>query len=773
MKKLFICMLLLLNVSAYAQLGYWCKSEFISLVPDSSVSYRYIQVSKAEGQKKMNDLAKRSFAQGNTSVQKMDYDRFLVDFGINLDDIDYYESDIYLSYKGNPVIVLPRIVVSLQDGFDISQILEVLGEKAIVQSSNKDRHILSCDVTSSSELLQLIQKIAPFDGINYFEPEMFLDFHLDNTYYSEQYYLNNNSANCVDINVVPTWNITTGSPNIVVAVIDSGVDIIHEDLGGRVLNGYTCNSPNEIGIPINAYIPPYTTKAHGTACAGIIAASNNQIGIRGIASGSKILPVNIMPFSPAPDNLSGAATNIEIANAIRWAYPRADVLSCSWHIDDDDNCDIAAAIHEAVTLGRGGKGCVVVFSAGNGGNNQNVSYPACLDDVIAVGAIHQNGTIWDYSQTGNKLDLVAPSGQADYNGDVVTLDISGSLGQNATDYMHDFGGTSAACPQVAGVAALMLSVNPSLTAAQVKTKLQQTAVDLGTSGFDTTYGYGLVDAYAAVYSSITTSEIVGPQLISSYATYSLDNIPNGCTVSWSLSDNYYNTHNCLMSNYPSTGHCLIVRDQNQDMMNDTLTAKIKYNGVTVRTLTKSKLYAYAGFKGSYTSGNLSGNINYTYTFNVKANATTYITSPNFLGATVTYSSSGMTPSFWVFNPTYGELTFVAPANNNIPVIINVHDSSGNNYTLYAYTSGSYSINVSNGDGGITVTLVEDGDTSKEFTPDEPWMIEIINATTGQVMATQSSTSRSETISTAGWPKGIYIVKVTIGKEELTEKVVVK
>ena len=75
--------------------------------------------------------------------------------------------------------------------------------------------------------------------------------------------------------------------------------------------------------------------------------------------------------------------------------------------------------------------------------------------------------------------------------------------------------------------------------------------------------------------------------------------------------------------------------------------------------------------------------------------------------------------------------------------------------------------------GITVTLVEDGDASKDFTPEEPWTFEIINAATGRVIAMQSSTSRSETISTAGWPKGIYVVKVTIGEEVLTEKVLVK
>lgn len=267
-------------------------------------------------------------------------------------------------------------------------------------------------------------------------------------------------------------------------------------------------------------------------------------------------------------------------------------------------------------------------------------------------------------------------------------------------------------------------------------------------------------------------KIVGDCLISSYRIYTIPYFPAGMTVSWSLSDNYYNTHNCLMSNYPSMGQCLITRDNTHDMMDATLKAKIKYNNVTVDSLKLKHLYAYAGFKGSYTSGSLSGNINSSGTFNIKTNTVTTVTSPNFYGATVTYSSSGATPSSWGFNSSSGILNFNT-LNTTVPVIINVHDGCGNNYTLYAFPSGSYSINVSNGDGDITVTLVEDGDASKDFTLDEPWTMEITSATTGKVMATLSSTCRSETISTAGWPKGIYIVKVTIGKEELTEKVLVK
>lgn len=268
--------------------------------------------------------------------------------------------------------------------------------------------------------------------------------------------------------------------------------------------------------------------------------------------------------------------------------------------------------------------------------------------------------------------------------------------------------------------------------------------------------------------------ITGPALIASgNGFFSVQNLPSGFTTSWSISDSYYNNgYNLLIPNYPTTGHCMIFRDQNHDLKNDTLKAHIKYNGVTVLSL-KKIVNAYDDFWGQYTSGNLSGEINYSHYFAIKTNTVTTVTSPNLYGATVTYDSSGATPTSWTFYPTYGTLYFTAPAGY-IPVIINVHDGCGNDYVLYAYPAAFlYNISISYGEDGITVALIGDGDSEMGLSQDQSWTVEARSATTGQLMATQSSTSRSETISTAGWPKGIYIVKVTVGKEVLTEKVIVK
>lgn len=264
--------------------------------------------------------------------------------------------------------------------------------------------------------------------------------------------------------------------------------------------------------------------------------------------------------------------------------------------------------------------------------------------------------------------------------------------------------------------------------------------------------------------------IEGDLYTSTSNVYYVENLPSGYTVTWSLSDIYYN-QNCLQQNNPSQNQCKITCDNSHVMLNATLTANIKYNGVTVQTLTMTGLFAYR-YWGHYTSGNLSDNIDYTYFFHIRPNATTYITSPLLVGATASYSSTGATPSIWGFSSSNGDITFVT-SNTSAPVIINVDDAYGNHYTLYASPASYYNINVFNEEDGFIVTLVEDGSSERNLSLDLSWTVEVRSATTGELMTTQPSTSRSETISTTGWPKGVYIVKVTIGKEEFTEKVVVK
>ena len=763
MKKiLFTLSFVLFHLGTFAQLGYWINSTFIELIPDESCNYRYVQAMNADSKEILNNLYINMIKEESPSIRRILDDRYFVDKDYALPEVNYYESPIY---KGDILMVLPRIILSLKKDYLIDGILKQLGSKVTVEHSVDEpnggkRYYLTCQMRASNEVLEAIKLISGLvegDGIRYFEPEMYMKMEHCNTYYSQQYYLHNTESNGVDINVEPAWGITTGNSSITVAVVDCGVEKNHEDLNGRVLNGYTIGFPTSYGEPVNDV---YSTKYHGTSVAGIIAANNNSIGIRGIASNVNILPVNIIP-----GDYDTFGTNLEIANAIRWAYPYADVLNFSFG-NGVSSDDINDALDEALSYGRNGKGCVIVAAAGNHGNSINVAYPARYNGIIAVGAVHKNGLIWDYSQTGTSMCLVAPSG----GGDVVTTDRMAPKGKNpSSNYNFSFGGTSAAAPQVAGVAALMLSVNPNLTASQVKAALESTATDLGITGFDTIYGYGLVNAYAAVY-SVAAHEIIGSGFINTSCSYEIDNLPNGTTVHWSLSDSYYNS-NCLSQNTPTTNECTITRSSSHNMTNATLTAEIMYNGNTIQTLTKTGLFAYE-YWGQYTSGNLSGNIDYTHILSVKPNWTTYISSPLLVGATVSYDSSGATPSIWTFSPTYGDITMVT-TNTNIPVVINIDDASGEHFKLYAFPNNTPSKSIFFAGNDIVVRLNVDGYSHKDMAINQPWTIEVRHLTTGELKAILSSTSLIETISTSGWPKGVYIVKVSIGKEELTEKVIVK
>ena len=565
------------------------------------------------------------------------------------------------------------------------------------------------------------------------------------------------------INMFSTWNITTGSPTIKVAVIDGGFDCTHEDIGYG--NDNYRNIDPTLGYDYYQMSSTSMTKRdHGTQVAGIISAkTNNGTGIAGVAGGFGASGVTILPFCVTDGTPSGVDFGY-IDDAICLAVNNdAKVINMSFGTNDinlSHHTDIVDAIDYAYSHG------VTLVSITHNYNNSFVWFPACYSKVIAVGAMNQDYQRSTFSNYGNGLDLVAP-GEGIYSTQI----------NNGYDY--DLG-TSFAAPQVAGVVALMLSVNPSLTPGQIMSKIRSTCTKLSgysyNNGWNSYVGYGLLNAYAAVSAALSTdSEIVGPPLIDTYGQYKIEDLPSGITITWSVSNSYYNNYTHLISNFPALGWCLVFRDNSYDMKNDTLTAEIKYNGVTVQTLTKV-VSAYDDFWGQYTSGGFSGEINYTHTFGVKGNYATTVTSPNFYGATVTYNSSGATPTAWSFDSSLGRLNFVAPASppgNLIPVVINVHDGCGNDYVLYAFASTANSINVSYEENGITVTLNEDGDSDRGLSPDLSWTVEIRSATTGELKATRNSTSRSETISTAGWPKGIYIVKVTIGKDVLTEKVIVK
>lgn len=364
----------------------------------------------------------------------------------------------------------------------------------------------------------------------------YMHSHIPNDpFFPKQFYLHNTGQTIndghsgtydADIDAPEAWDITKGSSAIKIAVIDEGVERHNNDLPASrlvVLSGsnFASGSPNDPEAVGDG--------AHGTCCAGIIAAEqDNSEGVTGIAPLCKIMPVRI-PF--------GSGYEATYADAINFAWTSgADVLSNSWGYHSNvDIPVITAAIQNAITLGRGGLGSVVVWSAGNtanhaAGNNGYVSYPGCVAvaNVLTVGASDRYDRQANYSPTGAGIDIVAPSHRAysfqitGESYEVWSTDIVGTAGYNPAkqtdggllppvgevlpssgtnylDYTGRMGGTSAACPEVAGVAALMLSVNPTLTPAQVFDCITHSADKVGgytyTSGRCNEMGFGRLNAF--------------------------------------------------------------------------------------------------------------------------------------------------------------------------------------------------------------------------------------------------------------------------------------
>ena len=267
----------------------------------------------------------------------------------------------------------------------------------------------------------------------------------------------------VRINTVESWGVTLGSPGAPVAVIDSGVDASHPDLQGQVLPGYDF---------VNDDDDPSDDNGHGTAMAGIIAAqADNGIGIAGIAPASRVLPVKVL-------DATGSGYYSTLAEGILYAVDHgAKVVNLSL-----TGPAPSSVLQSAIDYARA-HDVIVVAAAGNTANS-TPAYPAAYDGVVAVTASDYDDQHAWFSSYGSWASLAAPGTG------VMSTKMGGGYG--------GVSGTSPATALTSGAFALLRSADPSLSAADAVTRMTANAVDLGTDGWDPYFGFGRVDAYAAL-----------------------------------------------------------------------------------------------------------------------------------------------------------------------------------------------------------------------------------------------------------------------------------
>ncbi|MGB6152028.1 MAG: S8 family serine peptidase [Pricia sp.] len=510
-----------LTITIYAQDFYWSNNGKINIVKDNK---RILVRAEKESNTESLVSLKTSLID---SIDRINSEAILIKLKKSSRNIPFelmsVTENMISSYKtktGLEMIPTGEVLFMPKKGIGFDQINGLVG--GVLDITQQKYGCYTAMVKNFRDLLQISNKIYESGMVEYSHPNFVMKItkNQNDPLYPDQYYLDNTGqfggTAGIDINAPQAWGISIGLTDIRVAVLDDGVEN-HTDINGRVLQGFTPTNVTGFGAPTAS------STGHGQSCAGIIGATrDNNIGIAGIAPCVDIVPVNIFAGNPSIS---------QVAESIDWAWDEgnADVLSNSWSYASEtvyyDN--IAQAIGRARAQGRNGRGSVVVFSSGNynpaGGQPttfNGVAHPANVGGVVTVGAVDNTGAIQDYSSRGPEMDLVAPSGG--FN--VSTTDLN-------NNYTTTFGGTSAACPQVSGVAALMLSVNPNLTESQIISRLSSTATDMGTAGYDNTFGDGRVNAQAALDAALPFVD--GPNVFCPSGTFSVD-VPVGGAVSWSV-----------------------------------------------------------------------------------------------------------------------------------------------------------------------------------------------------------------------------------------------
>ncbi|WP_374666265.1 S8 family peptidase [Ramlibacter sp.] len=394
---------------------------------------------------------------------------------------------------------------------------------AAVRQTHAGAHVLALPAPMRlQEVTALTDRLARRTDVAYAEPDTLLQATLipGDPAFVQQWHLRESSVAAGGINAVDAWDLTTGDPNLVIAVVDSGV-LRHAEFGNRLMAGYdfianTFNANDGNARDTDAADPgdwltyaeaaelDRTARAsswHGTHVAGTIGATgNNGSGVVGVNWRSRIQPIRVLG--------KGGGYSSDIADGIVWAAggtvsgvpanpTPARVINLS--LGGEGNC--SQTTRNAIQFALGQR-AVVVVAAGNDGINASMAQPANCPGVIAVAAVGARGQRSSYSNWGSVVTIAAPGGDPGQDSGVLSLGDSGSQRPANDSSLLAAYGTSMAAPHVAGVVSLILSVNPALGPDEVKVLLQSTARAFPTgTGRDcttATCGAGIVNAGSAV-----------------------------------------------------------------------------------------------------------------------------------------------------------------------------------------------------------------------------------------------------------------------------------
>ncbi len=402
----------------------------------------------------------------------------------------------YRNENNDFVGVSDRIIVGLKDESLKDKLLKKYDLK-FVEKLGDDIYVFK--TVDRIKTIEIANKIYENENVEFSHPDFIkvrkkrsLDplfkyaWHLENKGGDREGVLYKRGA---DIKAVEAWQITKGE-GVKVGIIDDAVDIRHEDLKNNIAGyknyaDYGTDDPSPTSRPGD-----YNGDWHGTACAGLILAEENDKGSVGVAPKAKLYAVK-----------DGVYLSDTI-KAFRWLESQGvSVISNSWgtySLDDAMN----KVFKDLLYKGRGGKGVLIIFASGNDGYNLDSPYYQDESEspyVLSVGASSETDEVTSYTNYGKSLDVLAPGSEY---GTIVTTDVTGAKGYNGYNYTFDFAGTSAAAPIVAGVAALVFAANKDLTAKEVMDILENTADKIGNltyiDGRNDHYGYGRVNAYKAV-----------------------------------------------------------------------------------------------------------------------------------------------------------------------------------------------------------------------------------------------------------------------------------